>query len=396
MTEATLTPPSTATPPAQGSPDTGAKVQEQAKPQTLTQRADAALADLRSQKQETAKAAPLPEGAPAETATETGEDTGKTEEVKAPEEEANAAPVLNEDLETITVGGKEVPLVDALENMTFEVFADGEYHPKDFNSLLDAASYGIHSAERNRQAKLAVMELDGILRQERDAIEKTAQQRVTAVLDDLLQKALNGVNGNGKPFANADAQKRAVELARTMKAELPGDQAQRPLTQADVEKLVQERTQKILEEQSRKQAESSNLNQVAQEARNALMEMSKGDIPFFTKPDGKLNTAVLTAFRKEVANVSNAEWTKAGSPKDSSVIKDIIAKTRSRLLPEFSISQPKAAEGAAKKAAPILKPSSGGGVAPATGMGEKPKHFANMGEAIAWKKRELGLATKKK
>src|SRR5258708_9570748 len=326
---ATLPPPSSATPPAQVSPDSTVKVQEQVTPQSLTDKANAALAELRSKKgkPEAVKTATGPEDAPGEpTPGEVEGQEQNQEGDETPKGESEAQPVLNEALETISVNGKEVPLVEALDKMTFEVYSDGELHPMDFSKLLDMASFGVHSAEKTRLAKDAVVKAQDIIREVEQSAEKSVSERVEAVLNDLLTKALNGTNGNGKPFVNDVAQKRAVELARGMKDSLPGNQAQKPLTMEDVEELVQKRTQKILEDQNQKQTEAATINQLVQESRAALVEISKGDPAYFTKGDGKLNTAVLTAFRKEVAAVSNAEWHRQGSPKDSTVINDIIAK----------------------------------------------------------------------
>lgn len=383
MQDATLTATSTAPPPATGVPDSAPEVQNQAptaetkpsKPLSLEDRVKVAKEEFRSKGKEGVKTG----DAPVEPVEENVEGEAEVQELSS------------EPLETISYKGKDAPISDVLDEATFEVFSQDKMHPVEgIKKLMDFAAMGIAAAEKNRVAKEAVVKAQDVIRE----VEAGVAKSVESQLNELLNNALRGTNANGQPFQNESAQKRAVELATQMKNEFDNGrgekpQAQRSFTEEDVANLVQ----KKLDEHSRKSSEESTRKDIVQGSQKAIMDLTKADPAFFVKPDGKMNTKLYDSYRSSLMNESNQAWLDAGSPMDVDSIKNIIAKTRAELLPEFKISNGTAETKQAVRS-PIVKPSSGAGIVPGSADGKAPK-FRTPGELIAYKKQQLGLGKKR-
>lgn len=398
MDTATLTPVSTAPASAPAAPESTAEVQVPLKPQSLTEKAASALKDFRaSVKPDAGKPKTALEDVPAAKPGETTEEVSGTEP-EAKVETPSTQPVLSENLEEISFNGQTVPLIEALENggLQFEVYANEKLHPVDgLPKLLDLASIGIAAAEKNRIAKEAVAKADQTVQEVKASVDKQVQEGVWNQLNTLLANAKNGVNGDGKPFKDAGAQKRAVELLEGMKtASGNGNEAPKSLSAADIESLVQKKLEERLTAERKQTEDRTRVNQVLETAKSTLVEATKGDHAYFVKTDGKLNGTLFDSYRRSLTTESDAAWVQAGKPTDPKALKDIVAKVRAKLLPDFQVSNPSATVTEPKKA-PLTPQSTGAGLLPKKAEGEQPFKGMTYAESIQERKRLLGLGKKR-
>ena len=399
MDSATLTPVSTDTTPAQGSPESTAEVKASVKPATLPEKAAEALRRLRAGvKQEAGKPVTKPEDAPAEQPVESTEEVQGQEGQEGTQEGETEGqePILTDNLEEITYKGKKVPLIEALEDgkLQFEVYAQEKFHEVDgLPKLLDLASIGIAAAEKNRIAKEAVAKADQTIRDVEAGVERKIQEGVNQQLNQLLENAKRGINGNGQPFKDAKAQQGAVALLEKMQSG-NGVTAPQTLSTEDIDKLVQKRLEEKLSDERKRSEDKSRENQVLQTAKSVLVDATKADAAYFTKTDGKLNIKLFDSYRKTLTAESDSAWVKAGKPTDPQSLKDIVAKVRTEILPDFQISNPKAT--ATKKTnVPSIPQSTGAGVLPKTKEGENPLKGMTYAESIAYLKKVKGFGNKK-
>jgi len=236
-------------------------------------------------------------------------ETAPKETVETPTETIEQPPAVTEDLEVVSHNGKEVPINDVLNDAKFEVFANGEYKSVDgIEKLMDMASIGFMATKKVETAKQAILKSQELVKEMESKVAEDSRKIATDYLSDLLDKVTNGgMNpATGQSFKSDKERQGAVELANRLVAEnANGNKSQdKPLTAAEIKKLIEEEAQKSSKSRQEEKAELERKQAVATIVKNAESSLQKVTEPlmqYFTGQDGKtLNTRLFDSFKMQV------------------------------------------------------------------------------------------------